>query len=98
MSSIIRKSFQTQYTAIEMKGYIEANILSRSELSALLDSTVWNGLTLNITSKIGNGTITLSDYRIDVEIELSFFGSMARKQIEATLDNNFKSLEPPRKP
>ena len=73
-----------------MKSFISSKLLPRPELSALLDSSEWRGDTLLIDSKLGKGTFSLFDYRIDVFIELNFFGSAAQKVIEATLDKEIK--------
>lgn len=92
--SAIKKSFQTKYTAPEMKNYISSNLLPNPALSSLLEKADWNDNTLHITSKLGSGNIFLSDYRVDIDIELSIFGSLTRKGIEAALDKEFKQLNP----
>lgn len=90
--SRIQKSFKTKYTTMEMKNFINANILTNSALSTLLESADWFDNELEIKSKLGSGKIILSDYRVDVDITLSIFGSFAKNRIESTLDNEFKKL------
>lgn len=90
--STIQKSISTKATASEMKLYINSNLLSRKELTALFDSAVWIGDTLNVKSKIGSGTVALYDNRVEISIDLTFFGRMAAKQIDAGLDAGFKQL------
>lgn len=88
----IRKSFESDSTADEMKTIINAKILSRKEVTALFDKAEWNGHTLNVSSKIGSGVIEVHDNRIDVVIELTLFGSAAKKTIETTLEKQFSFL------
>jgi len=88
----IRKSVETDATAAEMKSYINLKVLSRSELQALFDSAVWHGDTLHISSKLGNGTIELFDQKADITIELSLFGSVAKKTLEQTLEKELRQL------
>ncbi len=75
-----------------MKEYISTKLLPRPELKTLLDKVEWNGDTLKIDSKLGDGTVTLQDNLVVVDIQLSFFGSMAQKKIESALEENFKQL------
>jgi hypothetical protein len=90
----IRKSIETDASATEMKSYINLKVLSRSELQALFDNAVWHGDTLHISSKLGNGTIALFDKRADITIELSLFGSVAKKTLENVLDKELQQLSP----
>jgi hypothetical protein len=90
--SRIQKKFQTKSNATEMKSYISTKLLPNPALSSLLDSANWIDNTLYIQSKLGKGTITLRDYLIEVDIELTLFGQIAQKTIETTIDNEFKLL------
>lgn len=90
--SRIQKKFQTKSTAPEMKQYINNNLLSNSALNSLLDSAIWIENTLHIQSKLGKGTISLSDYLIEIDIELTLFGKVAQKSLESALDNELKLL------
>jgi len=91
--AIINKTFKTKQTALEMKNFISVKLLARPELSALLDTAVWQGDILNIDSKLGKGKFTISDYKIEVYIDLNIFGSAAKKIIENTLDKELKLLD-----
>jgi hypothetical protein len=88
----IQRSFATKGSKQEMKEYISTKLLPRPELKTLLDKVEWHGDTLKIDSKLGDGTLTVFDQRIEVDMQLSFFGSMAQKKIESALDENFKQL------
>lgn len=88
----IQKTFQTNATAIEMKHYIDTKVLPQPALKALLEEVCWQGYTLNISSKLGNGQIILKDNEVEILIHLTLFGSMAKKTLEATLDKEFKQL------
>lgn len=88
----IRKTIETEATAEEMKSYINLKLLSRSELQALFDSAFWHGDILHISSKLGNGTITLSDNKAEIVIELSLFGNVAKKTLENVFENELKKL------
>jgi|JI9StandDraft_1071089.scaffolds.fasta_scaffold1255181_1 hypothetical protein len=92
MDSTIRKNISTKATAEEMKLYINQNILSRKELTALFDSAVWVGNTLNVQSKLGSGTVVLQDNLVEITINLSFFGKLTKKQLESGIDIGFKQL------
>lgn len=91
--SRIQKKFQTQSTAIEMKNYINNNLLNNSALKALLDSAIWIENTLHVQSKLGKGTISLQDYLIEIDIELSLFGKVAQKSLESAIDKELKLLK-----
>lgn len=92
--SVIQRTIHTKATAAEMKTYINQHLLTRKDLSVLLNSSIWVGNTLNVDSKLGDGTIVLKDYQIDVTLNLSFFGNVAKKQLESGLDDVFKQLPP----
>ncbi|MCX7736190.1 MAG: polyhydroxyalkanoic acid system family protein [Candidatus Kapabacteria bacterium] len=91
--SRIQKKFQTQATAIEMKNFINNNLLNNSALKALLDSAIWIENTLHVQSKLGKGTISLQDYLIEIDIELSLFGKVAQKSLESAIDKELKLLK-----
>lgn len=90
--SVIRKTIATKATADEMKNYVSTKVLPNPALSTMLESATWNGYVLSVNSKLGNGTFTLSDNKVEIYLELSFFGSIAKKQIEDALDGEFKQL------
>lgn len=91
--SRIQKKFQTQSTASDMKQYISNNLLTNPALNSLLDSAIWIENTLHVQSKLGKGTISLRDYLIEVDIELTLFGKVAQKSLESALDNELKLLK-----
>ncbi|MBI3259144.1 MAG: hypothetical protein HYZ54_06700 [Ignavibacteriae bacterium] len=82
--SVIHKTISTKMTAVEMKDYINQHLLTRKDVSALL----------NTNSKLGDGTIVLTDNKLEITFSLSFFGKLARKRIEANFDDIFKQLPP----
>lgn len=92
--AVIHKIINTKATAAEMKIYINQNLLTRKDLSALLNSAMWVGNTLNMDSKLGDGTIILRDYQLELNINLSFFGKIAKKQLESSFDDGLKQLPP----
>ena len=91
--SRINKKFKTKHTALEMKNFISTNLLPNPALSGLLNSADWHGDDLDVRSKIGNGVIRLKDYEAEIDINLNFFGSMAKNKIEAAMDTEFKKLK-----
>jgi trehalose/maltose hydrolase-like predicted phosphorylase len=92
--SSIKKKFETKYTVDEMKHFINTNILTNSVIKSVLETAQWNGNELFASSKLGKGYIRLSDYLIEIDIELNMFGSFAKKILESTLDDKFKQLKP----
>jgi hypothetical protein len=92
--SQLKKRFETKASAMEMKHYIDTKLLPNPVLKPLLDKVEWRGYVLYISSKLGKGTLTLQDNIVDVDIELTFFGSMAKNTLESTLDSEFKKLNP----
>jgi len=88
----IEKRFETKYTAYEMKEFISTKVLTNPALSTLLNNAEWQAYTLLISSKLGKGRIVLQDNIIDVYIDLNMFGSMAKKVLESSIDNEFKQL------
>lgn len=87
------KQFQTKSSAVEMKTFISTKILPNPTLATFLDNTNWEGNTLHIKSKLGNGKIILEDNLLTIDFDFNLFGSVAQKTIEATLDKEFKQLE-----
>ncbi len=90
----IHKKFSTDKNALEIKQYIDETFLSRKEVKTLIESAIWVGFTLHISSKFGKGTLEARDNEAEINIELSLFGSAAKKAIESTIENNFKELGP----
>ena len=90
--SKIQKKFQTKHTTLEMKNFINANVLPNPALKPFLETTNWINDTLHVTSKLGKGTIILRNYEIEVDIDLNFLGKMAKGTLESTLDKEFKQL------
>ncbi|MDX9790214.1 MAG: polyhydroxyalkanoic acid system family protein [Candidatus Kapaibacterium sp.] len=92
--STINKKFQTKASTVEMKHFIDTKLLTNSAIKPMVDTASWQGDTLNLTSKLGKGYIKLQDNLIEVNIDLNLFGSMAKNTLEATLDKEFKQLNP----
>lgn len=89
----INKTFQTNASAMEMKHYIDTKILPQPALKPLLEKVNWSGNTLYINSKLGDGHIILKDNEVEIFINLTLFGSMAKKTLESAIDNEFKQLK-----
>lgn len=90
----INKKFETKYSAIEMRHYVDTNILTNSTIRSLFNDVQWTGNTLYASSKLGKGTFTLHDNLIEINIDLNFLGGFAKKAIEQTIDKEFKQLNP----
>ena len=90
--AVLKRRFETQASAAEMKSYISTKLLPNPALASLMESAVWEGNVLRVNSKLGKGTLTLEDKVIDVFFELTLFGSVAKSALEATLDKEFKQL------
>jgi hypothetical protein len=89
----LQKKFKTAYTAMEMKNWISVNILPHELLKQFVKRVEWQNYNLYIDSTIGTGYIKLIDYEIELDIELSVFGTMMSRTIESTFDKEFKKLE-----
>jgi hypothetical protein len=88
----IKQTIETSKTAMEMRLLIDSKVLTRPELSMLVSTHEWKGNVLHASGKLGRGTITLRDNFVDIDIELSFFGSAAKGAIEQTLSDQIKRL------
>ena len=88
----IKQTIETSKTAMEMRLLIDSKVLTRPELSMLVSTHEWKGNVLHASGKLGHGTITLRDNFVDIDIELSFFGSAAKGAIEQTLSEQIKRL------
>lgn len=89
----IQKKIPTKHTAYEMKNWISVNLLSNELVRQLASKTEWRENSLYLESSIGNGFIHLRDYEIEIDIELTLFGSMMSRTIEETLDKELKKLD-----
>jgi len=87
-----KKQFKTKYKKDEMRGFINKIMQEIPALKTVIEKIEWQGDSLIFISKIGDGFFVLEDYNVLVEINLNFFGSMAIKQIESTLDSEFMKL------
>ena len=92
--SQLKKRFETKASAMEMKHYIDTKLLPNPVFKPFVEKVEWHGYVLYVSSKLGKGTFTLQDNIVDVDIELTFFGSMAKNTLESTLDSEFKKLNP----
>ncbi len=92
MASTINKTFKTSKTADETRQIVNKLMLDMPALKAIVDNVEWQGNKLVFSSKIGDGTITVLDYSIIVFVNLNFVGSLAKGQIEQTLDKEFLKL------
>ncbi len=92
--STINKKFKVKASITEMRHFIDTKLLPNPALGTLIDNAKWTGNTLFIQSKLGKGTIELFENLVEVNIDLNFLGNMARNTIEATLDKEFKQLNP----
>lgn len=92
MGKITRK-FTTKHNADEMKNWISVKLLSNELVKQIATKTEWQGYSLYLESTIGKGYIHLRDYELEVDIELTMFGTMMSRTIEDTLENEFKKIE-----
>lgn len=77
-----------------MRTYIDAKILSRTDVGFVMDEHRWEGNVLHAKGRLGLGTITLEHGKVLVDIELTILGSAAKGTIEATLKKQFGQLNP----
>jgi len=89
----ISKKFTTKYTADEMKNWISVKLLSNDLVRQITTKTEWREYSFYLESSIGKGYIHLRDYEIEIDIELSIFGSMMSRTLEDTFEKEFKKLE-----
>ena len=90
--SRITFSVDTTKSVVECRTFIDQQVLSRPEAQMLLQDHRWEGDTLHAAGSLGSGTISLHPGRIDVDIELSMFGTAAKGRIEEVLNDQFKKL------
>jgi hypothetical protein len=83
--SAIRLSVETQRDAQSMIGFLNTEVLSRSDVSTLLAVHRWEGSVLHASGSLGSGTISVGDFIVEVDIVLSAMGSAARSIIERKL-------------
>lgn len=88
----IQQTIETSKSAFEMRNYVETKVLIRPELKVLISEYHWVDNKLYAEGKLGKGTITLLDNKVIIDIELSLFGTVAKGQIEQTLQEQFKKL------
>ena len=93
MGNVFKKQFKTKLKKDEMRGAINNVLQNISALKAVVEKVEWQGDSLIFVSKIGDGFFAIEDYAVLVEINLNFFGSMAKNQIEAALDSEFLRLD-----
>lgn len=89
----INRKFSTKHNADDMKSWISVKLLSNDLVRQIATKTEWQGNSLYLVSTIGTGFIHLRDYEIEVDIELTLFGSMMSRTLEETLEKEFKKLE-----
>jgi len=87
----IKRQFKTKYTKDEMKNYVNVEVMTNSIFHQFINGSSWDGYILNLKSKFGYGTIIFEDYIIKIELYLNAIGSIAGRQLESMLDNEFKN-------
>ncbi len=88
----IQQTFETNKSVAEMRSLLDTKVLTRPEISLLLNDHRWDGNVLHASGSLGQGTVTLEHGRATIDIELSMFGSAAKGKIEQTLNSTFKQL------
>lgn len=88
----INTTVTTKTTALEMRRMLDERVLSNPELQTLLPHHHWDGMVLHASGPLGKGTVALADYRIVIDIELSIFGSVAKRSIEERLVTQLSRL------
>lgn len=88
----IHKEVATEYTAAEIKAYLDDKVLPRPEIRALFSSAVWHGNILEVKSPLGQGTLDVRDRLVVIHIELSILGGAAKGKIESKLDEMVKGI------
>ena len=78
-------SIETKKSIDETKKFINDRLLSRPEAKMLLSDYRWDANVMHVSGSLGQGSLTVFDGRIEIDIELSQFGAMAKGQIEKTL-------------
>lgn len=89
----IQQTIQTSKSALEMRLLIDNKVLTRSEITMLINDHHWEENVLHASGKMGHGTITLADQLVTIDIELSIFGTVAKGAIEQTLKEKIKMLD-----
>mgnify|MGYP005823708977 CR=1 FL=1 len=88
----IKRQFKTQYNKDEMKNYLNVKVMTNSLFHQFINEADWDGYTLNLKSKFGNGSVIFEDNLIKIELYLNAMGAIAGKQLESMLDKEFKNL------
>lgn len=90
--SLINKRINTKYSVEEMQDIINTKILPNSAVKTIINDYYWVDNVLKINAKVGAGTIKLFPNLAEITLELNFFGQMAGRTLEDTLDKEFKKL------
>lgn len=90
--SQISMTIESKKSIVEMRSFIEEEILTRPEAEMLLNERRWEGNTLHASGSLGSGTIEVSEGAVVVTIELSIFGIAAKGRVEEVIRSQFGRL------
>jgi len=88
----IQERFTTNKTVAETRNFIDEKILSRPEIELMLQDHHWAGNVLHASGAMGQGTLTVEDGAVIVDIDLSLFGAAAQSKIQEALSKQLMKL------
>jgi hypothetical protein len=91
-SDHLRETIMVNATADVIRTFITETIDGRPDVALLLQEHRWVGNVLHAHGVMGGGTITVADGKVDIDIELSMFGSAVRTKIHEAFHELFKPL------
>lgn len=92
--SVLQFTVKTKHRADVLKDIITKQVLSRTEVQALLHDFRWEGTTLHASGAMGSGTLVIRDYAVDVHITLSVMGALAKGTFQKKITSLLESAEP----
>ena len=90
--SQLKRQIKTKKNKTEAKMFVNKTLLELPMLKSLIDNVEWEEDKLFFKSKLGNGFFIFHDNLIEFEIQLSFMGKLAAKQLENAIDEEFLKL------
>jgi hypothetical protein len=89
----IKKTIKTKFKQEDLKGKLDEYFVQRKEIQMLLTSGTWQGNTLIMVSKPFQGTITVYDNQLEIDLEFTMFGHALQDKLQKTIDESILRLE-----
>ena len=90
----IQRTIETRKTKEEMRLVLDEKLATSKHLGKVLKMW-WHNDALYVESKLGSGSIQVRDFAVELDIELTLFGAVARTRIEQILTDEIKQISAP---